>query len=220
MDESEKNKVNILSIKENDIFNSPSTGDESSAYGKDIINTHELLTYINQARQNPTLFQEEIAKYISSIVTKENEKYLQINNSTFINLSTGIEAFNSAIVFLNTQKVLKPYIMLDELKLPFPTFNPDLAIDYNYLNKILFQKAKELKDQLDIVNFHYDKIVYNPKLAVVLQVVDDTNSNYLRRKNLFLEEAKYIGISGGKIKKNVYCFYYIFAKERKRLNQT
>ena len=64
-----------------------------------------------------------------------------------------------------------------------------------------------------MVNFHYDIMIPNPELSVMLQVVDDTNSSYQRRNNIFNEDVQYVGISLGKIHNDLLCFYFVFGKD-------
>ena len=51
----------------------------------------------------------------------------------------------------------------------------------------------------------------NPVLSTIVQVVDDSDSQYQRRGNIMSENVKYVGISYGEIKKGVFCFYLLFA---------
>ncbi len=53
----------------------------------------------------------------------------------------------------------------------------------------------------------------NIELSVLLQIIDDTNSQFQRRKNIFLKDAKYIGINVGRINESLFCYFLIFAKD-------
>lgn len=208
-------EINVNLKKEIDNHQNYSTENESMPPSeRDLIDGEKFLYYINRVRESPKVYCDYILKYKSMIMYKENRYYLTIRNKTFINLNKGPEAFSSAIEFIDKQKKLHLLTLSNELSLPFPYFNPSLAVNQNYLQVIIFEKAKELKASYDIINFHYDQMIYDPKLAVMLQVIDDTNSGYLRRKNIFSTQAEYIGISGGKINSNMYCFYYLFANKR------
>lgn len=209
--------LNVSLKKDHDNPHNYSTANESiPPNGRDSIDGDKVFYYINKVRETPRLYYDKILKYKSMIIRKNNRYYLTINNKTFINLNQGPEAFTSALEFIDKQKQLPQYKLSNELCLPFPFFNPSIAVQNNYLQVILFEKAKELKDSYDIISFHYDQMIYGPELAVVLQVIDDTNSGFIRRKNIFLNNAEYIGISGGKVNQTMYCVYYLFANKRNK----
>ena len=104
-------------------------------------------------------------------------------------------------------------ILKNELCLPFPKVNISDCNRESYLTSMLSLKNEELKKcGIEMVNFHYDIMIPNPELSVMLQVVDDTNSSYQRRNNIMSDVIKYVGISFGEVKKGIYCFYLLFAK--------
>ena len=85
--------------------------------------------------------------------------------------------------------------------------------------KYLTDTLKKLKNELilkniDIINFHYDIMNSNIELSVLLQIVDDTNSMFQRRKNIFNKNHKYIGLNIGKIEGGLFCYYLLFGKDK------
>jgi hypothetical protein len=97
----------------------------------------------------------------------------------------------------------------DELKIPFPKDNIDLCLDKNYISKSIDTIRENVKNKFEIYDFQYD-ISPNPVISTIIQVVDDTNSNYQRRNNIMSDVIKYVGISFGEVKKGIYCFYLLF----------
>ena len=77
---------------------------------------------------------------------------------------------------------------------------------------ILKFKTEENRDKFSIIDFHYDICYDNIELSVILQIIDDTNSNYQRRKNIFNPKARYIGITEGNLWDYMKCYYLLFAE--------
>ena len=64
-----------------------------------------------------------------------------------------------------------------------------------YIKSVFTKKSESLKGSFDIVGFHYDKSVDNAEVSAVLQIVDDTGANNVRRNNILNRKAEYVGIS-------------------------
>ena len=173
-----------------------------------------FLKEINYARTNPQSYIPKIKKLMRSIHNTPNGLCLRVDQRINIKLLTGRRAFESCIKFLEKQRALQPLFSKDEIAIDFPFERPDLCDNQFYLTQMLDKKKQELKNEnMKIVNFHYDLIIPNPELSVLMQLIDDTNSKYQRRLNIFNEDAKYIGISIGKKSEGVICFYSLFAKD-------
>ena len=89
--------------------------------------------------------------------------------------------------------------MKEELKIPFPVNSKEKCVDREFIGNVLQFKTEENKGEFNIIDFHYDI------------GCDDTNSNCQRRKNIFSEKAKFVGISEGSLSDNIKCFYLLFA---------
>ena len=50
------------------------------------------------------------------------------------------------------------------------------------------------------------------RASTTIQIIDDTNSNYQRRKNIFNPKARYIGITEGNLWDYMKCYYLLFAE--------
>ena len=103
---------------------------------------------------------------------------------------------------------MNPIRLVDDLAIPFPINNPKQCLNKEYIGECI-ERIKS-KVQYEIYDFQYD-ISPNPVLSTIVQVVDDSDSQYQRRGNIMSENVKYVGISYGEIKKGVFCFYLLFA---------
>ena len=177
-----------------------------------------MLKHINQARTNPLYYIDKIGQLKSKIFynANTNKHYLQIDEQRFL-LNKGIESFDNCISYLKLialKPQLKPLTMKDELKLPFPNHCSNICIENSFLRNLLLFKTVETQSLFTIVDFHYDVCVCDSELSVIMQIVDDTDDNYQRRKNIFNANVQFIGISEGKIKENVCCYYLLFARSK------
>ncbi len=173
-----------------------------------------LLKEINNARENPKSFIPKIKNLMNSIIVKSDSIYLKVDFKTNIKLLTGKKAFENCLRFLGKQEPLHPLFLKDELTFDFSFDSPIDCDNQVFLTSVLTKKNQEIKkEDMEIVNFHYDITIPNPELSVLLQIIDDTNSKYQRRQNIFNESASYIGISIGKKAEGVICFYLLFARD-------
>ena len=183
----------------------------------DIFPSTAMLKQINKARTDPLSYISIIEKYKQYIKTKNNRSYLCINRKKGlnINLYKGKEEFDNCINFLKIvakrKKRLSPLIMKEELKIPFPVNSKENCVDREFLRNVLQFKTEENKNEFNIIDFHYDIGYDDVEISTMLQIVDDTNSNYQRRRNIFNEKAKYVGITEGSISDNIKCYYLLFA---------
>ena len=171
-----------------------------------------MLNEINDARTNPYDYAEKVRGYIKNIMTDEHgQEFFCMEFNSKIVLPRGKKAFENCIEYLQDLRPLEKLEMVDELKLPFPTKTPEVAAGREYITTSLFQKAQEHKDKYTINWFHYDNNILNAEISVVLQLVDDNNSNGQRRKHLMDDKVKYVGINVGHVRKNIHCIYLVFA---------
>ena len=125
-----------------------------------------------------------------------------------IELKKGGAAFKSCIEYLKNAPSVNPIRLVDDLAIPFPINNSKQCLNKEYIGECI-ERIKS-KVQYEIYDFQYD-ISPNPVLSTIVQVVDDSDSQYQRRENIMSENVKYVGISYGEIKKGVFCFYLLFA---------
>jgi len=90
-------------------------------------------------------------------------------------------------------------------------------INYNnpeVISKLIIDKNKEIEGKYYDLSFHYDICNLNAELSALLQIVDDTESDYKRRNNLLSYNFGLIGVSVSRIgQKNCYIIYVTFANK-------
>jgi hypothetical protein len=220
---------NLNYLLENNISDSPDT------LNKELINTDQninienfdkdtkletlrlsLFSEINLVRIKPENMINKIEKYMNNISKTENGNfYIKADEINNINLHKGKIIFEECKNYLKNKLPLNKLILKNELTFPFPENYSDVTqcVEEKYLTSTIKKIKENLKD-FEIMNFHYDIMNFNTELSVVLQIVDDTNSMFQRRNNLFSKIAKYIGINIGKMTNGLYCYYLLFGKDK------
>lgn len=218
-----KTKDQMMNYSTKERFEKTSTHQSSGTIRKrstlsGIFPSTAMLREINQARTDPLSYITKIEYLKQFVKTKNNHCFLFLNSTNHINinLKKGIEAFDNCIEFLKEisrqEHKLVPLIMKEELKIPFPINSPEICTNQDYIRNIIQFKTEENRGNFKIIDFHYDICYNNVEVSTLLQIIDDTNSNYQRRKNIFNPHAKYIGISEGTIFDNMRCYYLLFAE--------
>ena len=169
-----------------------------------------MLDEINLARTDPKKYSMKLKNLLHLIKTNptNNKIYLLYDDDVKIELKKGGAAFKSCIKYLKNAPSVSPIRLIDDLAIPFPKNNPKQCLNKEYIGECI-EKIKS-KVKYEIYDFQYD-ISPNPVLSTIVQVVDDSDSQYQRRGNIMSENVKYVGISYGEIKKGVFCFYLLFA---------
>ena len=177
---------------------------------------YQLFEYINKIRTNPLSMIDKIEKSKSRIFEKDNKILFDCGNNIYSLLNQGIRTFDDCIKLLLTQKILEPIELNNDLKIEFDldeNSKKDLT-SFEFMNKILQKKFEDINHKYNIIGFHYDICSDNPEISSILQIVDDTGSNYSRKKNILNSKAKYVGISFIYIKKHIVCYYLLFANKK------
>lgn len=185
------------------------------------ISSSDILKIINDVRLNPKNYIAKISNLKNKIIVSNNRTFLEIEDSlgklNYFLFPMGSFAIDNCVSYLinNAKKMnLKELILKDNLSIPFPINNSKLCIELDYIKSSLELKKLECKNKYKIIDFHYDVCINNPELSVLLQIIDATNHTYHRRKNIFNNKAKYIGISNGLMYESLYCYYFVFADEK------
>jgi len=209
-----KNYYNFINTnQQNNIANNNNINNSDNNINYTNKYSNLMLNEINFARTNPIKYISKIEKYKKNIINRNGQFFLQIENNISLLLNKGIESFNNCIEFLKKQEKLKlePLIMKEELIVPFPNNSPQICVTRDYLQNILLYKNAEISTKYKIIDFHYDLSIPNVEISTLMQIIDDTNKNYQRRKNIFNQKAKYIGISCGSYQ-GIFCFYLMFSE--------
>ena len=181
----------------------------------------QMIIEINNIRNNPQSLIPKIEKYKSKISNYGNQIFIIIDRENKLKLSKGKIIFESCKSYLEKKKSVSSLYLKNELTFPFPENgeNSEMkledCISEKYLTPTLIKiKNNILKYNIEINNFHYDIMNSNIELSVLLQIVDDTNSMFQRRKNIFNKNNKYIGLNIGKIEGGLFCYYLLFGKDK------
>lgn len=181
--------------------------------------TTEMLREINNAREHPLLFVDKLNDFKKKIQEKNGQFFLNFKDkfgkTKYFKIKNGFKAVDNCIEFLEKlskeNKTLNKLIMKEELKLPMPVGKTTKCVDKEYIRGILNFKTIDLDKKYSIIDFHYDLCIPDPNISVLMQIIDDTNDNYQRRKNIFNPNAKFIGISEGEFNSSLQCYYLLFA---------
>ena len=181
----------------------------------------QMIIEINNIRNNPQSLIPKIEKYKSKISNCGNQIFIIIDRENKLKLSKGKIIFESCKSYLEKKKSVSSLYLKNELTFPFPENgeNSEMkledCISEKYLTPTLIKiKNNILKYNIEINDFHYDIMNSNIELSVLLQIVDDTNSMFQRRKNIFNKNHKYIGLNVGKIEGGLFCYYLLFGKDK------
>ena len=181
----------------------------------------QMIIEINNIRNNPQSLIPKIEKYKSKISNCGNQIFIIIDRENKLKLSKGKIIFESCKSYLEKKKSVCSLYLKNELTFPFPENgeNSEMkledCISEKYLTPTLIKiKNNILKYNIEINDFHYDIMNSNIELSVLLQIVDDTNSMFQRRKNIFNKNHKYIGLNIGKIEGGLFCYYLLFGKDK------
>jgi len=196
-------------------------GNKNSILEEDKNFDYNLFRLINAVRKDPLIMIERIGNFIKNINHDENKNksFYLVNKKTKINLLKGREAFLSACEYLkelsekikNKKFKLNDFEFIEDLKFPFPQENPTLCNTKEYISDNILLINKKGDNKYKIKGFHYDMSTNNAEISLILQIVDDNNSNGKRRNIIFDDKIKYIGISHGRVKDELFCTYLVFA---------
>jgi hypothetical protein len=181
--------------------------------------TYQLFEYINKIRMNPISIIEKIEMFKSKIIEKDNKILFDCGNNVYSLLNKGKKAFDDCIKYLSAQISLEPIEFNNDLKINIDTEN-EVEKEYYYslefIEKILKKKFESIKNEYNILGFHYDLCSNNTEISSILQIVDDDiECNFTRRKNILNRDVKYVGISFVNIKDNIICYYLLFGNKKK-----
>ena len=179
-----------------------------------------LLIEINKVRTEPSMYIPIIEKYMSYIKKESKKKFdfIQISPFNAIVLKNGKKSFENAIDFLNNQNSVNPLKLEQKIQINFPIKIKDYC-NNDEIEKIIKNKLEELKNynlkkniknKYYLENFHFDVNTVNAQASILMQIIDDNQDDYLRRKNLFNQNFNIIGINLQYVSKDILCYYFSF----------
>jgi hypothetical protein len=223
----ENNNKNYYLSNHSSDFTNPATANNIQNLNYEFSNQLEelriqMIIEINNIRNNPQSLIPKIEKYKNKISNYGKHFFINIDQNNKLKLSKGKSVFESCQSYLEKKKPLSSLFLKNELTFPFPEYEQNNiemkledCINESYLTPTLTKiKNDLLKYNIQVNNFHYDIMNSNIELSVLLQIVDDTNSMFQRRKNIFGKNIKYIGLNIGKIENGLYCYYLLFGKDK------
>jgi hypothetical protein len=183
----------------------------------------QMLDEFNLIRTNCLSYCNKIRSSMKFIENFIDKKYLTFfdENDEFRNFRVlkGVTEFEETINFLQNfnkkligKKKLEKLDHIDDLKIPFPEFDINLAKDADYIKNNFDIIKEKLKGKYEVTNYHYDITYEDSEISTLMQIVDDNYGNKKRQKNILRRSTKYVGINYGKLEDNLIVVYLVFAK--------
>ena len=164
----------------------------------------DALTLINQIRNDPPKYAEEVEKAISNIKTEQDK--LVYAGKLKVLLHKGEVLFREVVQILKNTPHMAPLIFNNDIAIECPRDEIEIKDPKVFQNKII-EKRKQLE-----LNAYFKDAIKDPYISILLMIVDDSiNSPGKKRESLLNPEFKYIAITSTMINK-VFCAYYTFSK--------
>jgi hypothetical protein len=164
----------------------------------------DALALINQIRNDPPKYAEEVEKAISNIKTEQDK--LVYAGKLKVLLHKGEVLFREVIQILKNTPHMTPLIFNNDIAIECPRDEIEIKDPKVFQNKII-EKRKQLE-----LNAYFKDAIKDPYISILLMIVDDSiNSPGKKRESLLNPEFKYIAITSTMINK-VFCAYYTFSK--------
>lgn len=168
---------------------------------------HDLVKEINLMRTKPQNYLKKIEYYEQFIRILENNSVIfEYENKVY--QMNGTESYEELSSFLDPSQQMSPLEFKDELVISLPT-DPSLIQSYDYMANQFVMKKLGLSNKYTNFTFHYDINTRNSELSAFFQLLDDSNVNRQRRRNLLNPYYDSIGVSIGRISNDKYCCYVV-----------
>lgn len=193
LNQSGNNSMNINNKKL--IYNVDYTTTPSDNFSK------YLFEQINNLRQNPKSYIKVIENAKKNII-KDKYGRLIYNGKIKIALSSGEEAFNNAINYLNSINPMEQLLFNKYLLVELPKSENEIK----YKNYLRLKVENMLNNGINIKSYWRD-IIKDPEISFLMMIVDDNGDfSGMRRKDLLDPKMKYIGINSIDINGNFVCY--------------
>lgn len=206
------------SIKEAEEYNIRNSKNKFRSKGKIIPevalplddNSIPIFLKINEIRQNPQGFIEEIEKAKQNIGKDYQGNPIYQKDRMRVALTKGEPAFDEAIDILSNTQPMGPLTFNEDLNIELPTNEKDV-LDKDYLK----DKVRKITDNNIPIRSYWRDLVSDPDARFLLMIVDDNGENSgLKRKDILNPEIKQIGINSGMVGKK-FVSYVTLAPEMK-----
>lgn len=169
---------------------------------------HELVKEFNLMRAKPQSYLKKVEYYEQFVKVLNNESVIFEYENKVYQLNS-ISVFDELVNFLDPSQELQPLIFKDELVINLPS-DPGLIQSYDYMANQFVMKKLGLSNKFNHFTFHYDVNSRNPELSAFFQLLDDSNYNRQRRRNILNPVYDSIGVSIAKITDDKYYCYVVF----------
>lgn len=216
----ENSNQNILKISVSDSVNNnlQSIASQGSPFSDSNIKSYynypdysqKIFELINNIRENPSLYANEIENSIinirEEISKKDGKNKIVYKQRVKVALNRGEIAFEEAAKELREISPSKPLIFKKEICIPLPENEEDI------------KNSEYIKDQVNLIrkvekiDVFYKDLIRDPEVSALLMIVDDSNKNPGKKRQAVLDKKfKYIGISSGFVGKS-FIAYFSFSK--------
>ncbi len=168
---------------------------------------YDLVKELNIIRTKPQNYLKKIEYFEQFIRIQENNSVIFEYESKVYQISS-TESFEELTNLIDSSTSLPPLEMRDELVIILPS-DPSLIQSYDYMANQFVTKKLGLSNKYNFFTFHYDINTRNAELSAFFQLLDDSNINRQRRKNLLNQNYDSIGVSVSKIGSDKYCCYVV-----------
>lgn len=164
----------------------------------------DALALINQIRNDPPKYAEEVEKAIGNIKTEQDK--LVYAGKLKVLLHKGEVLFREVVQILKNTPHMAPLVFREDIAIECPRDEVEIKDPKVFQNKII-EKRKQLE-----LNAYFKDAIKDPYISILLMIVDDSiNSPGKKRESLLNPEFKYVAITSTMINK-VFCAYYTFSK--------
>lgn len=166
---------------------------------------------INFIRQKPFSTSKEIVK-LSEMLVINNEKYiLEANGKKFL-FRSGLQEINKSMEVLKGTYPLKPLVFNQDLLIDIPEKEEE-RLDSGIISRLINLKVCELRERIsqNYLLLNIDLTPFDPKIASILQIIDDSSFKGQRRSNLLNPILRQIAVSVKKDKKSRFYIYIALA---------
>jgi len=167
--------------------------------------TTDLFDEINFMRNNPKEYARNVGNHLQYVINRDNQ-ILYEKDGYEMPMYHGEDAIRECIRILQNTKPLRSFEYVEDFRIVCPDKINDQS---NYEEPL--EKLKE-KFPMKTIEFNYDLALPKPETILCLQLIDDFNEQFgKRRNNLLNEDFTKLGISVKKSKGKKVCVYLTFS---------
>lgn len=170
----------------------------------------DLLNELNLIRNKPLQYIKKLEYFKEQVKEVDNNRYILEYEGIITPLSNKY-IFDELINLIRSNESLQVLEMKDNLVITLPS-DINLIQSYDYMANQFVMKKLGLSNIYKNLMFHYDVNNRNAELSTLFQLIDDSNVNKQRRRNILNRSYSCIGISIERISKENFCSYIVFGE--------